>query len=49
MTTYHLTRPSSEPFPAPGLDGVQRAVVDHEGGPLLVLAGPGTGKTTTMV
>jgi superfamily I DNA/RNA helicase/RecB family exonuclease len=24
-------------------------VVDHEGGPLLVLAGPGTGKTTTLV
>jgi superfamily I DNA/RNA helicase/RecB family exonuclease len=24
-------------------------VVDHVGGPLLVLAGPGTGKTTTMV
>jgi superfamily I DNA/RNA helicase/RecB family exonuclease len=24
-------------------------VVDHKGGPLLVLAGPGTGKTTTLV
>jgi superfamily I DNA/RNA helicase len=24
-------------------------VVDHKGGPLLVLAGPGTGKTTTIV
>ncbi|EPD55178.1 hypothetical protein HMPREF1211_08079 [Streptomyces sp. HGB0020] len=24
-------------------------MVDHEGGPLLVLAGPGTGKTTTLV
>ncbi|MGI5273669.1 ATP-dependent helicase [Nonomuraea sp. CA-218870] len=31
------------------LDGHQRAVVDHPGGPLLVLAGPGTGKTTTIV
>ncbi|PZG39887.1 ATP-dependent DNA helicase [Spongiactinospora gelatinilytica] len=31
------------------LDDNQRAVVDHPGGPLLVLAGPGTGKTTTIV
>ena len=34
---------------APVLDEHQRAVVAHEGGPLLVLAGPGTGKTTTIV
>ncbi len=27
----------------------QRAVVEHGAGPLLVLAGPGTGKTTTLV
>ncbi|WP_420709978.1 ATP-dependent helicase [Streptomyces sp. NRRL B-1347] len=33
----------------PELDARQRAVVDHDGGPLLVLAGPGTGKTTTLV
>jgi superfamily I DNA/RNA helicase/RecB family exonuclease len=31
------------------LDQAQQAVVDHAGGPLLVLAGPGTGKTTTIV
>ncbi|MFG1948064.1 ATP-dependent helicase [Nonomuraea sp. NPDC048826] len=31
------------------LDEHQRAVVGHLGGPLLVLAGPGTGKTTTIV
>lgn len=31
------------------LDGAQQAVVDHAAGPLLVLAGPGTGKTTTLV
>mgnify|MGYP000117669378 FL=1 len=33
----------------PELDPAQRAVVDHRTGPLLVLAGPGTGKTTTIV
>ena len=31
------------------LDENQQRVVDHPGGPLLVLAGPGTGKTTTIV
>ncbi|WP_285731544.1 ATP-dependent DNA helicase [Nocardiopsis sp. ATB16-24] len=35
--------------PAPVLDDDQRRVVEHAGGPLLVLAGPGTGKTTTIV
>ncbi len=34
---------------APRLDDAQQRVVDHQGGPLLVLAGPGTGKTTTIV
>ncbi|GGV12472.1 DNA helicase [Actinomadura cremea] len=34
---------------APVLDDRQRRVVEHAGGPLLVLAGPGTGKTTTIV
>lgn len=33
----------------PTLDEHQQRVVDHPGGPLLVLAGPGTGKTTTLV
>jgi superfamily I DNA/RNA helicase/RecB family exonuclease len=33
----------------PLLDEFQQSVVDHPGGPLLVLAGPGTGKTTTLV
>lgn len=33
----------------PSLDAEQRAVVAHRGSPLLVLAGPGTGKTTTLV
>lgn len=38
-----------EPRPAPVLDPQQAAVVAHDRGPLLVLAGPGTGKTTTIV
>jgi len=33
----------------PRLDQAQQQVVEHKGGPLLVLAGPGTGKTTTIV
>jgi superfamily I DNA/RNA helicase/RecB family exonuclease len=33
----------------PVLDDAQRRVVEHKNGPLLVLAGPGTGKTTTIV
>lgn len=33
----------------PVLDEEQARVVAHRGGPLLVLAGPGTGKTTTLV
>ena len=46
---YTLVRPQRERLTAPELDPFQRAVVDHPGGPLLVLAGPGTGKTTTLV
>lgn len=34
---------------APALDAEQLSVVQHRGGPLLVLAGPGTGKTSTVV
>ena len=47
-TTYRLVRDSATVV-APVLDADQQRVVDHEGGPLLVLAGPGTGKTTTLV
>jgi superfamily I DNA/RNA helicase/RecB family exonuclease len=47
--TYRLVRPPVEPVAAPELDPTQQAVVDHTHGPLLVLAGPGTGKTTTLV
>ena len=46
---YRLIRETEPLGPAPTLDPSQRAVVDHPGGPLLVLAGPGTGKTTTLV
>ena len=45
-------RLDASPLPsaaAPGLDEEQQRVVDHRVGPLLVLAGPGTGKTTTIV
>ena len=46
---YRLVRrpvPATDP---PLLDEDQLRVVGHAGGPLLVLAGPGTGKTTAIV
>ncbi len=50
------SRPSYRLRPSPrqvlervALTPEQEAVVRHRGGPLLVLAGPGTGKTTTIV
>ncbi|MFE5545972.1 ATP-dependent helicase [Streptomyces sp. NPDC056534] len=46
---YRLVRTTPAPMDSPQLDATQREVVDHDGGPLLVLAGPGTGKTTTLV
>jgi superfamily I DNA/RNA helicase/RecB family exonuclease len=49
MTSYRLLAPPPGRVAAPALDDHQRAVVEHPGGPLLVLAGPGTGKTTTLV
>ena len=52
-TTYRLVPPATAAAHRIGtpvdLDADQRRVVDHESGPLLVLAGPGTGKTTTLV
>src|SRR5690348_9053644 len=53
MNGYRLVRGATAALrgadAAPRLDEAQRRVVDHKGGPLLVLAGPGTGKTTTIV
>ncbi|MFB9398118.1 ATP-dependent helicase [Streptomyces echinatus] len=46
---YRLVRTPPAVVDPPRLDAAQHAVVDHRTGPLLVLAGPGTGKTTTLV
>ncbi|MQA87768.1 MAG: AAA family ATPase [Streptosporangiales bacterium] len=47
---YRLVRrPALVRDAAVTLDEQQRRVVAHPGGPLLVLAGPGTGKTATIV
>ncbi len=46
---YRLVRRPVRAAQAPVLDAAQAQVVSHAGGPLLVLAGPGTGKTTTIV
>ncbi len=48
-TTYRLVRAVTVDASPVDLDADQRRVVDHGSGPLLVLAGPGTGKTTTLV
>lgn len=46
---YRLVRPPA-PRSAPLVpDAAQQRVLSHPGGPLLVLAGPGTGKTATIV
>ncbi|MGE3481650.1 MAG: UvrD-helicase domain-containing protein [Gammaproteobacteria bacterium] len=44
--------PAAEPVQASvpiGLDDSQKAAAEHEGSPLLVEAGPGTGKTRTLI
>ncbi|WP_037679532.1 ATP-dependent helicase, partial [Streptomyces catenulae] len=46
---YRLVRTDMGSVEPPALDAAQREVVQHGEGPLLVLAGPGTGKTTTLV
>ncbi|HWV25915.1 MAG TPA: ATP-dependent DNA helicase [Aeromicrobium sp.] len=49
MAVQYVRAPERESPRPPTLDDAQQAVVDHPGGPLLVLAGPGTGKSTTLV
>src|SRR4051812_15292122 len=46
---FRPARPGGEAPAVPALDEQQQLVRDHTDGPLLVLAGPGTGKTTTLV
>ncbi|MFD0211791.1 ATP-dependent helicase [Streptomyces hirsutus] len=46
---HRLVRTPPARTSPPRLDAAQRSVVDHGTGPMLVLAGPGTGKTTTLV
>jgi superfamily I DNA/RNA helicase/RecB family exonuclease len=46
---YRLVRRPVSAAEPPALDPAQAQVVGHSGGPLLVLAGPGTGKTTAIV
>jgi superfamily I DNA/RNA helicase/RecB family exonuclease len=48
-TPYRLLRTASPVAARLVPDESQREVLAHGGGPLLVLAGPGTGKTTTLV
>ncbi|MDR7311908.1 superfamily I DNA/RNA helicase/RecB family exonuclease [Nocardioides luteus] len=49
MSVAYRLAPPPTAAGVPVLDEHQRSVVEHPGGPLLVLAGPGTGKTTTLV
>src|SRR5450759_1500381 len=47
--SYRLRPSARQGLERPKLTPEQEAVASHRGGPLLVLAGPGTGKTTTIV
>jgi superfamily I DNA/RNA helicase len=47
--TYRLLRAPAATTAAVPLDDAQRAVTAHREGALLVMGGPGTGKTTTLV
>ena len=49
LPRYALVRRGGSIQVPPALDEAQLAVVAHRSGPLLVIGGPGTGKTTTLV
>ena len=49
VQAYRLVRRPADAAPARLADPVQQQVVAHTDGPLLVLGGPGTGKTSTLV
>jgi len=56
LPRYRLVRRAADAVAGPGggtpvpiLDTAQQAVVAHRAGPLLVVGGPGTGKTTALV
>ena len=49
MTRLILDRTPASPYQPPALDADQMRVVNHRHGAMRVLAGPGTGKTTTLV
>src|SRR5215472_9696505 len=49
LPAYRLVRRPVRAAEPAILDAEQRQVVGHSGGPLLVLAGPGTAKTTALV
>nr|WP_184539884.1 ATP-dependent DNA helicase [Micromonospora polyrhachis] len=49
MQAYRLVRRPADAAPAHLDDARQQEVVAHTDGPLLVLGGPGTGKTSTLV
>ncbi|MFB9235280.1 ATP-dependent helicase [Plantactinospora siamensis] len=49
MQAYRLVRRRAEGAPARFDDPVQAGVVAHTDGPLLVVGGPGTGKTSVLV
>lgn len=49
VQAYRLVRRPAEAAPARLDDPAQREVIAHTDGPLLVLGGPGTGKTSTLV
>jgi superfamily I DNA/RNA helicase/RecB family exonuclease len=49
VQAYQLVRRAAEAVPAGVGDLRQRQIAEHTDGPLLVLGGPGTGKTSTLV